>query len=104
MRSIAAELARQARALCGEIETDASQARESQQERNLMAAQMKREIRGNPEDGVEGSVIEEFDGGLTRRDAEDAAARAQGFSNVVDLMERLEKATGKEGSADDDRR
>jgi hypothetical protein len=46
----------------------------------------------------------EFDGGVTRREAEDAAARVQSFRYVVDVIERLEKATSKEGSADHDRR
>jgi len=45
----------------------------------------------------------EFDGGLARREAEDAA-RAQGLRNVIDFMERLRKATGKKGRADNDRR
>jgi hypothetical protein len=70
----------------------------------MMAAQMRREIKGNPKEGVEGPAIEEFDGGLTWRDAEDAAARAQGFRNVVNFMGQLEKATGRVGSADHDRR
>ena len=33
----------------------------------------------------ERAAIIEFDGGLQRRQAEDLAARAQGFDNVVDL-------------------
>jgi hypothetical protein len=52
----------------------------------------------------ERAAIMEFDGGLTRREAEDAAARAQGCNNVIDFMERLRKATGREGGADHDRR
>ena len=44
----------------------------------------------------ERAAIMEFDGGLTRREAEDAAARAQGCCNVIDFMERLRMATGRE--------
>jgi hypothetical protein len=52
----------------------------------------------------ERAAIMEFDGGLTRRKAEDTTARARGFRNVIDFRERLRKATGREGSADNDRR
>jgi hypothetical protein len=69
-----------------------------------MAAQMRREIRGNLEEGGEGRAIIEFDGGLTRCEAEDAAARAKGFRNLIDFMERLRKATGRDERADNDRR
>jgi hypothetical protein len=52
----------------------------------------------------ERAAIMEFDGGLTRREAEDAAARAQGCSNVVDFIERLRKATAREERDHHDRR
>jgi hypothetical protein len=44
----------------------------------------------------ERAAIMEFDGGLMRHEAEDAAARAQGCSNVVDFMQRCRKATSRE--------
>ena len=44
----------------------------------------------------ERAAIAEFDGGLTRREAETLAARAQGYDNVVQFRAAL-----KEGGRDD---
>jgi hypothetical protein len=44
----------------------------------------------------ERAAIMEFDGRLTRREAEDAAAQAQGCSNAVDFMQRFRKLAGRE--------